>query len=155
MVSPVVFDDLGFARRDYVPVLAYGQSKTANILFAVEADRRWAGEGIRANALHPGVILETNLMRHMPAAAAEEPGAVPYALKTVEQGAATSALLAGSPLLEGIGGRYFQDCGEAAVVDRDAFDLDLPGAGVARYALDPEAAARLWELSGELTGLKA
>jgi NAD(P)-dependent dehydrogenase (short-subunit alcohol dehydrogenase family) len=102
LASPVVFDDLYFAERDYHPVLAYAQSKTANVLFAVEAARRWANDGIAVNALHPGVIPGTRLMRHVPAPDEQaDPGATPpaYALKTVEQGAATSVLLAGSPLL--------------------------------------------------------
>jgi NAD(P)-dependent dehydrogenase (short-subunit alcohol dehydrogenase family) len=134
MASPVVFDDLHFAGRDYHPLLAYAQSKTANVLFAVEAARRWASDGIAVNALHPGVILDTKLMRHVPAPEEPaDPDAAPpaYALKTVEQGAATSVLLAGSPLLAGVSGRYFQDSNEAEVVDRQPFDFDLPAAGIA------------------------
>jgi NAD(P)-dependent dehydrogenase (short-subunit alcohol dehydrogenase family) len=154
MVSPVDFDDPQFERRPYHPVLAYGQSKTANILFAVEATRRWAQDGILANALHPGVILETGLMRHVDpetAAAADGDEAPAYGFKTIEQGAATSAFVAISPLLGGVGGRYFQDCQEAEVVDRDPAEPTLPGSGVASYALDPESAERLWELSTALT----
>src|ERR1700730_2934067 len=63
--SPVVFDDINFSSRPYDPWLAYGQSKTANVLFAVEANRRWAADGITANAVHPGAIIGTNLSRHM------------------------------------------------------------------------------------------
>ncbi len=158
MVSPVVFDDPHFARRPYHPVLAYGQSKTANVLFAVEATRRWADDGIVANALHPGVIMDTNLSRHLPPPAPSAAGAPPaaaYAFKSIEQGAATSVLLAGLPALAGVGGRYFQDSNEAEVVEREPFDTDLPRSGVARSALDPEAAARLWELSAALTGMTA
>ena len=156
MVSPVVFDDLHFADRDYDPVLAYGQSKTANVLFAVEAARRWAADGIAVNALHPGVILDTGLMRHVPARgepAAPDAAPPAYAFKTVEQGAATSVLLAGSPLLAGVSGRYFQDGNQAEVVDREPFDFDLPAGGVAAYAVDPAAASRLWDASARLTGL--
>jgi NAD(P)-dependent dehydrogenase (short-subunit alcohol dehydrogenase family) len=146
-LSPVVFEDIHFERREYEPWLAYGQSKTANVLFAVEATRRWAADGITANALMPGAI-RTNLQRYVendPAtqerwAAAEREGS--FFWKTTEQGAATSVLLATSPLLEGIGGRYFEDCNEAAVDDSDR---QRPG--VRSYALDPEAAKRLWELS--------
>jgi hypothetical protein len=98
--------------------------------------------------------MDTNLMRHLPPPAADAPEA-PYAFKSIEQGAATSVLLAGSPLLEGVGGRYFQDNNEAPVVDRAPFDFELPAAGVARYAVDPDAAARLWELSARLTGAGA
>jgi NAD(P)-dependent dehydrogenase (short-subunit alcohol dehydrogenase family) len=147
--SPVVFDDLHFERRPYDPWLAYGQSKTADALFAVEASRRWAADGITANALHPGAI-RTNLQRHIDlddlARHVRATGGDPDTLqwKTVEQGAATSVLLASSPLLEGVGGRYFEDCNEAGP--------NQPGTrkGVAAYALDPEAAARLWEVSEAL-----
>ncbi|MXG88222.1 SDR family NAD(P)-dependent oxidoreductase [Nocardioides flavescens] len=150
--SPVVFDDLFFERRAYDPGLAYGQSKTANSLFAVELTRRWGSEGITANALMPGGIW-TPLQRHWSdeqrAAAeeqsrrAEQSGA--FRMKSVEQGAATSVFLATSPQVEGIGGRYFEDCHEAEVVER------LDGlAGVLPHALDPEDARRLWEVSEEL-----
>lgn len=150
--SPVVFDDLFFERRAYDPGLAYGQSKTANALFAVEATRRWADEGITANALMPGGIW-TPLQRHWSpeqrdaaedqARRAEQSGA--FRMKSVEQGAATSVFLASSPQVEGIGGRYFEDCHEAEVVER------LDGlAGVLPHALDPDDARRLWEVSEEL-----
>lgn len=144
--SPVVFDDLFFDRRAYAPGLAYGQSKTANVLFAVEATRRWAGDGITANALMPGGVW-TPLQRHWSdehRAGAERmaAGATDFAMKTPEQGAATSVLLAVSPLLAGVGGRYFEDCNEAEVVP------EIRGIhGVRDYALDPVAAERLWEVS--------
>ena len=107
------------------------------MLFAVEATRRWARDGITANALMPGAIA-TNLQRHIGGPAAFDP-----LRKTAEQGAATSVLLAASPLLAGIGGRYFFDNQEADIVDRRTDDMS----GVAPYALDPENAARLWEVS--------
>ena len=114
--SPVVFEDIHFERRAYDPWLAYGQSKTANVLFAVEATRRWAGDGITANALMPGGIV-TNLQRYMdPAVVAgwsKGEGTGGMELKTPEQGAATSVLLATSPALAGVSGRYFEDCNEA------------------------------------------
>jgi NAD(P)-dependent dehydrogenase (short-subunit alcohol dehydrogenase family) len=151
--SPVVFDDLHFAFRAYDPIGAYGQSKTANVLFAVEATRRWADDGITANALMPGGIA-TGLQRHvgpetyLPEARARFRRAG-TAFKTVEQGAATSVLLAASPLMEGIGGKYFEDCAEAEVVHhRDEFGIY----GVAPYALDPTNAERLWEVSLGLIG---
>jgi NAD(P)-dependent dehydrogenase (short-subunit alcohol dehydrogenase family) len=149
--SPVIFDDIDFAFRDYDPFGAYGQSKTANVLFAVEATRRWARDGILANALMPGGIA-TPLQRHLPSQYAEQAltayRAAGTDFKSVEQGAATSTLLAASPLLDGVGGRYFEDCNEARVVDRRAG----PGrGGVAPYALDAENAARLWDLSLRLT----
>jgi NAD(P)-dependent dehydrogenase (short-subunit alcohol dehydrogenase family) len=144
--SRVVFEDIHFRRRPYDPMLAYGQSKTANVLFAVEVTRRWAGDGITANALMPGAI-ETNLSRHLDAdALAALRRSVPFPFKTPQQGAATSVLLATSPLLAGVGGRYFEDCNEAEVVSGNE---PVPQ-GVAAYALDPDNAARLWEMSVEM-----
>jgi NAD(P)-dependent dehydrogenase (short-subunit alcohol dehydrogenase family) len=146
----VDFDDLNFERRPYDPWLAYGQSKTANILFAVEAERRWAADGITANALNPGRIADTNLSRHLaqvpsaPATFEANSAASAVSVKNIEQGAATSVLLAGSPLVAGVTGRYFEDCNEAGP-HRDGVRR-----GVAAYALDPTAAARLWEVSTDL-----
>ncbi len=143
--SPVVFEDIQFVSRAYEPLSAYGQSKTANVLFAVGATARWSAEGITANALMPGAIA-TKLQRHMDPGYLERARAQAGAtleLKTPQQGAATSVLLAASHLLEGIGGRYFEDCNEAPFA--------TPGVGgvrgVAPYALDPENAERLWEES--------
>jgi NAD(P)-dependent dehydrogenase (short-subunit alcohol dehydrogenase family) len=147
LLSPIVFDDIHFHRRAYEPWAAYGQSKTGNVLFAVEATRRWGGDGITVNALMPGGI-RTNLQRHVPdedleRLIAQSGDAAAFRWKTAEQGAATSVLVATSPLLEGIGGRYFEDCNEAGP--------NQPGTqrGVAAHALDTEAAARLWEVSVE------
>jgi NAD(P)-dependent dehydrogenase (short-subunit alcohol dehydrogenase family) len=152
--SPVIFEDVHFGFRPYEPFLAYGQSKTANILFAVEATRRWAADGITANALMPGGI-ETNLQRHvdpeyMERARAQSGGRIRF--KTVEQGAATSVLLAASPLLEGVGGRYFEDCNEAEVLMKRREGGPAAG-GVAWYALDPALAERLWDESLRMLGL--
>ena len=123
----MIFDDLNFAARPYDPWLAYGQSKTANVLFAVEATKRWASEGITANAVHPGGISATNLSRHMdPEALAGVLASGTFTDKTVEQGAATSVLVATSPLLDGIGGRYFEDCHEAPVLDPGARKPAIP-----------------------------
>ncbi len=141
--SPVIFDDLFFRFMPYDPWAAYGQSKTANVLFAVEATRRWAADGITANSLMPGAIA-TNLQRHT--GGAQTP---PDKRKTIEQGASTSVLLATSPLLEGVGGRYFVNNQEAVVVDRPTNDMT----GVAPYALDPANAERLWDVSRELLGI--
>ena len=135
LLSPVVFDDLHFDFRPYDPLAAYGQSKTADVLLAVEATRRWSGEGIYANALNPGAIA-TGLQKHTGGLKTPKDRQ-----KTVPQGAATSVLLAASPLLDKVGGRYFEDCNEAAVVTRRSADY----AGVAWYALDPANAERLWE----------
>jgi NAD(P)-dependent dehydrogenase (short-subunit alcohol dehydrogenase family) len=145
--SPVVFDDINFGSRPYDPALAYAQSKTANVLFAVEATRRWASDGITANAVHPGAIATTNLSRHIdPDVLAGLVASGSYEYKTPEQGAATSVFVASSPQLEGIGGRYFVDCNEAPVVDPSE-PIDARGNGVAAYALDPANAKRLWEVS--------
>jgi NAD(P)-dependent dehydrogenase (short-subunit alcohol dehydrogenase family) len=146
--SPVIFDDLDYAFRDYDPFGAYGQSKTANVLFAVEATRRWAEDGITANALMPGGIA-TNLQRHVGGSeymkqAVERFRNSGVRLKTPGQGAATSVLLATYPALEGVGGRYFDDCNEAKVIHRREPDTI---SGVAPYALDPANAERLWEVS--------
>jgi NAD(P)-dependent dehydrogenase (short-subunit alcohol dehydrogenase family) len=140
--SPVVFDDINFRFRPYDPQLAYGQSKTSVVSFAVEATARWHEQGIYANALNPGAI-RTNLQRHVG-------GTVRTPLewqKSPQQGASTSVLLAASPLLEGIGGRYFADCNEATLVDHRPEGFAEPAVVVAPYALDPENARRLWELS--------
>jgi NAD(P)-dependent dehydrogenase (short-subunit alcohol dehydrogenase family) len=155
--SPVIFDDLNFTSRPYDLGLAYGQSKTANVLFAVEATRRWGSHGITANAVHPGTIATTNLLRQLdPDVLAALRASAPYAetfdaskvrCKTIEQGAATSILVATSPQLDGIGGRYFEDCNQAPVIDPDT--PNTTSSGVAAYALDPANANRLWELSLE------
>jgi len=137
LISPVVFDDVNFRFRPYDPLLAYGQSKTAAVLFAVEAAARWADDGITVNALMPGAI-STNLQRHT--GGLKTP---PERQKTVQQGAATSVLLAMSPLVDGVTGRYFEDGNEAAVVH----DGNGWGSGVAPYALDRANAGRLWEMS--------
>jgi NAD(P)-dependent dehydrogenase (short-subunit alcohol dehydrogenase family) len=147
--SPVVFDDINFNFRAYDPWLAYGQSKTANVLFAVGATARWADDGIHANALMPGGIA-TRLQRYVGGAEymerrSKDPG---VRFKTPEQGAATSVLLATSPLVEGVGGRYFENCNEAQVVHESGRSFS----GVAPYALDPENADRLWEISLRMLG---
>ncbi|MDT7639471.1 MAG: hypothetical protein QOC83_3759 [Pseudonocardiales bacterium] len=141
----VLFDDIHFQRHPYEPWAAYSQSKTANILFAVEASKRWAADRITVNALNPGRIPGTNLSRHIGdvpnAPASFEPNSTGVSWKNPEQGAATSVLLASSPLLEGFGGHYFEDCNEAGP--------HQPGIrrGVTAYALDPEKADRLWQAS--------
>jgi len=141
--SPVVLDDLHFDRRPYDPWQAYGQSKTAIVLFAVEATRRWAADGITANAVMPGGI-RTNLQQYQ-SGPEWEAIADNYDWKTVEEGAATSLFVATSPVLDGIGGRYFEDCNEAAIVDPEIGHERQKG--VAAYALDPQIAAQLWDLS--------
>ncbi len=142
VLSPVIFDDIHFAFRKYDPLLAYGQSKTANILFAAEATKRWAADGITANALMPGAIV-TNLQRYV--GGAKSP---PELRKSPEAGAATSVLLATSPLLNGIGGRYFSDCNECLPVARSTGSLG----DLAPFAIDPDNARRLWEESLRMLG---
>jgi NAD(P)-dependent dehydrogenase (short-subunit alcohol dehydrogenase family) len=141
LLSPVIFDDPHFRFLRYDPLLAYGQSKTACVLMAVEIARRWGHSlGVQANALNPGAIA-TNLQKHTGGLKTPE-----SRRKTVQQGAATTVLLAASPRLSDLGGRYFEDCNEAAVV------LERPDdyTGVAAYALDAENATRLWEMSSSM-----
>jgi NAD(P)-dependent dehydrogenase (short-subunit alcohol dehydrogenase family) len=149
--SPVVFDDLNYSFLEYDGWTAYGQSKTANILFAVGVGQRWAEDGIVANSLMPGSI-RTGLQRHIDQEWYESvreqlKDAMP--VKSPEQGAATSVLLAASPLVDGISGRYFEDVNEAEVVSERG---GLGVKGVAGYALDPANAERLWDVSLELIG---
>jgi len=139
----VLFDDLDFAQHPYDAWAAYSQSKTANILFAVEAAKGWASDVIAVNALNPGRIADTNLSRHMetPPATFDPKGSTGVSVKTIEQGAATSVLLAASPLVDGVTGRYFEDCQEAV-----PFETGVRR-GVTEYALDPAKAERLWQVS--------
>ena len=140
--SDIHFDDIHFEHRPYEAWAAYGQSKTANVLFAVEAAKRWASDGIIANALMPGGI-RTALQRHVPDDVQKAWDRFQW--KTVEQGASTSVLLAASPLVHGVTGRYFEDNNEAVPATQDD-----PRHGVAPYALDPESATQLWDLSEKL-----
>jgi NAD(P)-dependent dehydrogenase (short-subunit alcohol dehydrogenase family) len=152
MRSPVVFDDVQFAVRPHEPTLAYGQSRTAQILFAVEAFRRWASDSITANAVDPGAIAATGLTRHMDVAVRTTVQSLAnFSVKTREEGAATTVFVATSPQFEGIGGRYFEDCNEMPVLDTGERLLSagdpLPNHAVAAYAVDPGNAERLWELA--------
>jgi NAD(P)-dependent dehydrogenase (short-subunit alcohol dehydrogenase family) len=162
--SGVDFDDPNYERRPYDKWQAYGQSKTANVLFAVGLDRRGESEGIRAFAVHPGGIL-TNLSQYMTdeeleaygISRADLGGRIPVGLsvaegglfKTPEQGAATSVWCATSPQLVGMGGVYCQDVDIAVVAEADSQVI-----GVAPYAIDPDGAERLWTLSERLTGVE-
>jgi len=141
--SPVHFDDLHFRSRAYQPWLAYAQSKTANVLFAVEATRRWSADGIYTTAHTPGYI-RTNLQRHLPPDFPEPQE--PARRKNVEQGAANSCLMVTCQLAEKVGGIYVADCVPQAVVEEPPKDLT----GVAAYAVDADNAQRLWEVSEEL-----
>ncbi|MFJ1716657.1 MULTISPECIES: SDR family NAD(P)-dependent oxidoreductase [unclassified Streptomyces] len=152
MRSGVNFDDLHFERRSYDPQIAYAQSKTANSLFAVEATRLWASDGIVANAVNPGGIA-TGLQRNFTTAqkeslaAAEAAGIFTY--KTVAQGAATSIVAAVAPEFAHSGGHYLDDAQEAYTVPDDA-DLAQHSHGVKEWALDPAIAKRLWTVSTDL-----
>jgi NAD(P)-dependent dehydrogenase (short-subunit alcohol dehydrogenase family) len=152
------FHDPNFERRDYDPWVAYGQSKTANALFAVALDSIGQRSGVRAFSVHPGGIA-TDLIRHMPKALIEASQIIDSHgkpiidpennKKTPQQGAATSVWCATSPALDGMGGVYCADCDIArALPSDDATELH----GVRPRATDPVAAGRLWQLSEQLTG---
>jgi len=144
----VQWEDINFERQPYDPIRAYAQSKTANVLFAVELDRRLGARDVHAYAVHPGVV-PTNLRRYLTkemlemlkAYAASHPGEE----KTIEQGAASTVWAATSADLEGKGGSYIQDC--AVAVPGEAAK-----SAVMAYALDPEAARVLWTISEEMVG---
>ncbi|WP_410635882.1 SDR family NAD(P)-dependent oxidoreductase [Amycolatopsis sp. cmx-4-83] len=151
--GPVRFDDLEF-RQGYDKWLAYGQAKTANVLFAVRLDKL-AGDRVRAFSLHPGRIL-TDLVRHLDrqelvdAGMVDADGRVTGGAKTPEQGAATQVWAATSPQLDGLGGVYLEDCDVAEPAPADGTRT-----GVKDYAIDPALAERLWTVSAELTGVNA
>lgn len=155
--SDVDLEDPNFERSEYTPFGAYGRSKTANALFAVEFDRRHKDRGVRATAVHPGGI-QTELGRHMTPgliqqmldnlSASRPAGAPPFQWKTIPQGAATSVWAGAVAAADEVGGRYCEDCHVAEVVESDS----LLSGGVRRYAIDPERAMALWALSEELVG---
>ncbi|MEU8972065.1 SDR family NAD(P)-dependent oxidoreductase [Streptomyces monashensis] len=155
--SGIRWDDVHW-RQGYDKWEAYGQAKTANVLFAVQLDKLGRDAGVRAFALHPGGII-TPLQRHLPKEEMIERGWIdedgnvlnPKGFKTPPQGAATQVWAATSPQLDGIGGVYLEDCDVAEL----APEGDAGPLGVKEWAIDPEQAARLWELSAELTGVNA
>lgn len=157
-IAGIDFDDIDFQHRPYEKWAAYGQSKTANALFAMGLDRRGAGDGVRAFSLHPGQIL-TDLARHLSAEelagfdafdAQGRPRIDPaQGMKTVVQGAATSLWCATSPALADLGGVYCEDCDIAPLNEGD-----MGRKGVAPWAADPELAERLWDVSERLTGYR-
>ncbi|RED52628.1 oxidoreductase [Cohnella lupini] len=166
--SPVVFDDPNFEQRDYERWAAYGQSKTANILFSVALDKRGQADGVRTFSLHPGSIVGTGLEKHLSMEELQAAGVIDENgqpvldptknLKTVEQGAATSVWCATSKQLDNMGGVYCENC-DIAPLGHDAesdFQLDnnstLTDSGVMPYAVDPKAADQLWSLSEQLIG---
>jgi NAD(P)-dependent dehydrogenase (short-subunit alcohol dehydrogenase family) len=148
--SEVHFDDINFRQRPYDPWLAYGQSKTANILFAVGMTQRFAAHGISTNAVHPGGIM-TGLQKYVSREEQMKMGWIDDAgmpnprMKTIEQGAATSVWAAVAPELDNVSGRYLEDCTIAK-----PWSDDRPMSGVKAYALDPAKAERLWSVSEEI-----
>ncbi|MFB9931399.1 SDR family NAD(P)-dependent oxidoreductase [Amycolatopsis halotolerans] len=152
MYSSVVFDDIHFTQRAYDPQLAYGQSKTANSLFAVEATRRWAADGIVANAVNPGGVstgLQRDFTQDMKDHLDRLEAAGVFAYKTIEQGAATTLVAATAPEFAHNGGHYLDDGNEAETVPDDA-DLADNSHAVKRWARDEATARRLWEVSLDL-----
>jgi NAD(P)-dependent dehydrogenase (short-subunit alcohol dehydrogenase family) len=153
--SDIRWDDPHFRNGDYDKWAAYGQAKTANALFAVGFHRRYAGQGVTANAVMPGGIL-TPLQRHLPIKEQRAMGWLDEndnavaGFKTPEQGASTSVWAAVGAELEGVGGLYLEDCAQAV-----PWSKENPRAGVRAYALDPDGAERLWAMSVETTGAAA
>jgi NAD(P)-dependent dehydrogenase (short-subunit alcohol dehydrogenase family) len=151
--SPVVFDDIHFERRPYDKWQSYGQAKTANILFALELDRRFAGKGVRAFSNHPGGI-RTELGRHLTPEdiqllterSQQRASKGVMVWKNVEQGASTQVWGATAPELDGKGGLYLEE------TQISGTEPPPGSAGCAPYALDPEAAKRLWAVSEQLLG---
>jgi NAD(P)-dependent dehydrogenase (short-subunit alcohol dehydrogenase family) len=159
--SDVDLNDPNFETTSYEPFVAYGRSKTANILFAVEFDRRHGDRGVRATAVHPGGIA-TELARHMPDGAIEAwvqriqeqraaAGEPPFEFKSIPQGAATSVWAGVVASTQEVGGKYCEDCqvGELISVDSQVSTISK---GVRGYALDPENAKALWKKSEEMVG---
>lgn len=157
--ADVDLDDPNFDRTPYEPFVAYGRSKTANVLFAVELDRRLRGRGIRAAAVHPGGIM-TELGRHMSdeqmqalvdsLGGADEDGELAFKLKTIPQGAATSVWAGVVAKADDVGGRYCEDCHVSTRITDEP--ISPGGEGVRPYALDPERAKALWALSEQMVG---
>jgi len=163
--SPVLFDDPNFLETPYDPWVAYGQSKTANILFALALQQRYQDQGLRAYSLHPGGIPATNLAKHLDPKMFQDLGLMDADgtlkldpgrnWKTIPQGAATQVWCATSPALDALGGVYCENCDVAELESHNQpsslADLGQPKhEGVLPYALDLEGAERLWELSEKL-----
>jgi NAD(P)-dependent dehydrogenase (short-subunit alcohol dehydrogenase family) len=159
--SNVDLNDPNFETTPYEPFVAYGRSKTANILFAVEFDRRHRDRGVRATAVHPGGIM-TELARYMPKGAIEAwfqqiqqqrtaAGEPPFEFKSIPQGAATSVWAGVVASAEEVGGKYCEDCQVAELIPADS-QVSAISVGVRGYALDPENAKALWKKSEEMVG---
>jgi NAD(P)-dependent dehydrogenase (short-subunit alcohol dehydrogenase family) len=159
--SNVDLDDPNFERTPYDPFISYGRSKTANILFAVAFDKRHKTQGVRAAAVHPGVI-QTELARHMDPSGLEAllkqmneqlaaEGKGPFQWKTVPQGAATSVWAGAVAPADEIGGRYCENCHVGQIVP-DNVTISGVSEGVRGYALDTQNAEALWKKSEEMVG---
>ena len=142
--ADVDLDDPDFERTPYDPLVAYRRSKTATILFAVAFDRRHAGQGMRATAVHPGAVLTETTRRMIEA---QPSAASAFTWKTVAQGAATPVWAGFVASAGDVGGRYCEDCGVAPVNDDP-----IARSGVRSYALDPERAEALWRRSEQMIG---
>jgi NAD(P)-dependent dehydrogenase (short-subunit alcohol dehydrogenase family) len=161
-IGGVNFDDPNFVRREYDKMKAYGESKSANALFAVELDRQGHSHGVRAFSVHPGVI-NTDIARFLSDDELRAMGIIDdqghpvnnpsLGYKTVEQGAATSVWCATSTQLDGRGGVYCENVDIATAVPADT-PVSLTVSGVPPWAIDPASAKRLWQLSEEMTGVK-
>ena len=165
-MAPFDFNDPNFERRDYHTLLAYGQSKTASNLFALELDNRAKEFNVRAYSLHPGSIAGTELARDADIEIFKQMGffdesgnmrpEILAGLKTIPQGAATSVWVATSPLLDNIGGVYCEDVDVAELLSEDPTVLNNSNQhqrGVQQYSLDANNANRLWSLTEEMTGI--
>lgn len=164
-MAPFNFDDPNFEHREYQTLLAYGQSKTASNLFALELDNRAKSFKVRAYSLHPGSIAGTELARDADMELFKQMGffdengnmrpEIQVGLKTIPQGAATTIWCATSPMLNDIGGVYCED-GDIADLDVGNFGKDngLGTRGVQPYALDETNAKKLWDLTEEMVGIK-
>lgn len=159
--SNVDLDDPNFEKTSYEPFVGYGRSKTANILFAVEFDRRHRDRGVRAAAVHPGII-ETELIRHMDPTwlrsrvneinqQRADAGKPPLQRKSVQQGAATSVWAGVVAPADQVGGRYCEDCHVGAIIPND-LPIGAMTEGVRAYAVDPKTAVALWKKSEQMVG---
>lgn len=159
--SDIDLSDLNYERTPYDPYMSYGRSKTATILFAVEFDRRHKERGVRAIAVHPGVI-ETELARHLDGTGLDDmitsmnaerdaAGQPPFRLKTIPEGAATAIWAGFVADADEVGGRYCENCHVSEIVEGP---IDAVGEGLYAYAVNPKRAKQLWHLSEDLVGEK-
>lgn len=157
--SDINYNDPNFEKRPYDKWAAYGQSKTANILFSVHLNELGKSHQIRSFSLHPGRIIETNLKKFMSQEDLESVNAIDteksksVRMKTIEQGAATTLFCVSNPLLDNIGGVYCEDGNIAEINYNKGIDIPKMAKGVLPYAVDKNNAALLWELSHKLTGI--